>query len=226
MKAVSEPFLGRERAEEARGTWGQWEGERPTRRGACPQSGSLKQMEGRGISSLMAQCLQPAFQFDRQGDRGQERGHLVGRQQGLIYLPDISSQKPARPVLLPVPIPSPSHPRLRPGPSSPHHLLSYHLSLSHQLPGCKAPVCPPAARLLSPTSPTLERVCVCMCARTRVGVCTGHLPLFLPQVPTPAHPTLSAPQGPGPSAHMGLGRFLFLPVSPCFLPSLSAPPVI
>lgn len=223
MKAVSEPFLGRERAEEARGTWGQWEGERPTRRGACPQSGSLKQMEGRGISSLMAQCLQPAFQFDRQGDRGQERGHLVGRQQGLIYLPDISSQKPARPVLLPVPIPSPSHPRLRPGPSSPHHLLSYHLSLSHQLPGCKAPVCPPAARLLSPTSPTLERVCVCVCVRARVWACARATCLSSSRRcrPRPTPPSVP-PRGPAPLPTWDLGGscfFLYLPVfSPLSLP--------
>ena len=182
--------------------------------------------------SLMAQCLQPTFQFDRQGDRGQERGHLAGRQQGLIYLPVISSQKPARPVLLPVHIPSPSHRRLSPGLSSPAtSSLTIFLSPTSFRGARLQSACLQLASFHRPLPPWSMCVCVCVCVHARcvcVCVCASGPPASLPPSGTDPRPTPPsvAPRGPGPSAHTGLGRFLFLLVSPCFLPSLSAPPVI
>ena len=182
----------------------------------------------------MAQCLQPTFQFDRQGDRGQERGHLAGRQQGLIYLPVISSQKPARPVLLPVHIPSPSHRRLSPGLSSPAtSSLTIFLSPTSFRGARLQSACLQLASFHRPLPPWSVWVCVCVCVHARcvcvcVCVCARGPPASLPPSGTDPRPTPPsvAPRGPGPSAHTGLGRFLFLLVSPCFLPSLSAPPVI
>ena len=179
--------------------------------------------------SLMAQCLQPTFQFDRQGDRGQERGHLAGRQQGLIYLPVISSQKPARPVLLPVHIPSPSHRRLSPGLSSPAtSSLTIFLSPTSFRGARLQSACLQLASFHRPLPPWSMCVCVCVCVHARcvcVCVCVrvGHPPLFLPQAPTPGPPHPQwPPGGPAPLPTRDLGGscfFLYLPVfSPLSLP--------
>lgn len=119
---------------------------------------------------------------------------------------------------------SPCHQHPTPGcvpAPPPPHLLSHHLSLSHQLPGYKAPVCPPATRLLSPTSPALERVCVCVCVSP---VCVRGPPASLPPAgtdPRPAPPS-DPPQGARPFCPHGTWAVLvsscislFSPLSLC-----------
>ena len=179
--------------------------------------------------SLMAQCLQPTFQFDRQGDRGQERGHLAGRQQGLIYLPVISSQKPARPVLLPVHIPSPSHRRLSPGLSSPAtSSLTIFLSPTSFRGARLQSACLQLASFHRPLPPWSMCVCVCVCVHARcvcvcVCVCAWatRLSSSLRHRP-PAHPTLSGPPGARPLCPHGTWAVLvsscislFSPLSLC-----------
>lgn len=116
---------------------------------------------------------------------------------------------PTRPVItIPPPAVTPA--------SSPSPFLSHHLSLSHQLPGCEAPVCPPAACLPSRAF-SRPRVCAGVCASVRVP------PASLPPAGADRPAPPAAPRAPLPAQDLW---FLFLLASPCFLPSLSAPPVI
>lgn len=148
--------------------------------------------------------------------------------QGLIYLSALSSQKPA-------PSPPPTArailPQAYPQPPPSPPLPSHHLSLSHQLPGREAPACPPAACLLSAW--LLPALGPRACERVRARVCTSTRGAAAPSLPPagadrPWPSPLSVCAAPGPLSPLPPQdlRFLFLLVSPCFLPSLSAPPAI
>lgn len=183
------------------------------------------EVDGRGenlrspLGELTAQRLQPAFwvwQAGRPRPGGGQGGGPPSQLAAGSDLPfrsfqpetgTLSSRCPRHPA-----------PGLSPARSPP--LLSQHLSLSHQLPGCEAPVVPACSSPPFCAASPGPRVC----ARVRARACVCRPPLFLPQEQTLAPSTLCAPgpRGPGPpSAPAGLAALvsscisLFSPLSLC-----------